>query len=118
MNKMAGFAILAASVLAIGLGALAYRWQAAGPAGPQVAIANYSFSPASMTVKAGTTVRWVNMDGIEHTVTFGDQNGMANMGSGMMGHMGSYGYTFMQPGTYQYHCTPHPYMTGTVTVTP
>lgn len=111
------FALIAVVVLALGLGVLAYRWQVAPNSGAQVAIVGSAFSPAEVTVKAGTTVRWVNMDGVDHTVNFGGQyNDMEAMGSGMMGHMDFYSYTFREPGTYPYHCDPHPYMTGTVTV--
>lgn len=35
----------------------------------------------------------------------------------MLGHMGTYQYRFMDPGANEYHCDPHPYMTGTVAVT-
>ncbi len=118
MNKLAWFAVLAAAILAVGLGALAYRWQPTGLAPTQVTIANYAFSPASLTVDSGTTVRWTNMDMVGHTVTPGGQGATMGMGSAMMGHMATYSYTFMESGTYEYHCEPHPYMTGTVVVTP
>jgi plastocyanin len=85
----------------------------------EVAIVNYAFSPSTLTVPTGTTVRWVNMDGDAHTVTFDDRgHGMAGMDSGRMGHMGTFSVTLTQPGTYAYRCTLHPSMTGTIIVTP
>ncbi len=78
-----------------------------------VAIKNYAFSPADLDVKAGTTVTWTNLDSVAHTVT-GDNGGPA---SGTISPQGIYSYTFSTPGSYSYHCAPHPYMTGSVTVT-
>ena len=74
-----------------------------------------SFSPASFTVKAGTTVTWVNKDGTEHTVT---SKGSSLFDSGNVPTGGTFSYTFRQPGTYTYYCTLHPWMTGTIVVTP
>lgn len=97
---------------------LLYRASTA-PQYVQVSIANYAYAPNNVTVRAGTTVRWVNFDIDGHTVTFGAQDGMGGgMGSDMLGHMGSFQYRFMVPGTYEYHCDAHPYMTGTVVVNP
>ncbi|HKZ99015.1 MAG TPA: plastocyanin/azurin family copper-binding protein [Thermoplasmata archaeon] len=116
MDRIAAFAVLAVLVVAAGAGALLYRASIA-PADVRVSIADYAFSPSNVTVRAGTTVQWLNYDGVGHTVTFGehDETG-SGMGSGMMGHMGSFSMTFTEPGTYAYHCDPHPYMTGIVIV--
>lgn len=85
-----------------------------------IAIAGYAYSPSEVRVPVGTTVTWVNMDGVMHTVSFGahgdDHQGGAAMDSGPMYHMGVWSLTFDEPGTYEYHCDPHPYMTGTVIV--
>ncbi len=118
-RKLAIFAIAAGVVLAVGVAALA--WRASTPSNvAHVSIVNYGFSPSSLAVKAGTTIVWTNMDRVAHTVTFGE-HGEAGMGSGMdstmMGHMASHSYTFMEAGTYEYHCDPHPYMTGMIVVT-
>ncbi len=77
-----------------------------------VAISNYSFQPQNLTVKVGTTVTWVNMDNVGHTVT----SDTGQFTSTTLGHMQSFSYTFKTAGTYTYHCTPHPYMTATITV--
>lgn len=81
----------------------------------KVAIQNFAFSPGSITVKKGTQVTWTNQDSVAHTVTENDgKNGPSapplNQGQ-------SYSFTFNQTGTFHYHCSIHPDMTGTVTVT-
>lgn len=83
-----------------------------------VAIAGYAYSPPDLSVSVGTTITWVNMDGVMHTVSFGghEEDHRGGPDSGPMYHMGVWSYTFIEPGTYEYHCDPHPYMTGTVIV--
>ena len=117
-RNLALFAVLAVGVFVAGTAALAYR--ASPPGGPtvQVTIMNYSFNPSTLEVRAGATVRWVNMDMVAHTVSFGTHEDPAGIESLLLGHMGSFSYTFPEAGTYVYHCDPHPYMTGSVTVTP
>lgn len=72
------------------------------------------YSPSPYTVKVGSTVTWVNKDGGTHTVT---SSGSNLFDSGDMPAGGTYKYTFTQPGTYQYYCTIHPWMKGTIVVT-
>ena len=115
-RKLALFAILAVGVFVVGMAALAYRTSTSGPTAVQVAIVNYAFSPSNLTVKVGTMVRWMNMDSVEHTVSFGTHENPTGVESPLLGHMGSFSYTFTQLGTYRYHCDPHPYMTGSVAV--
>ncbi len=83
-----------------------------------VTIAGYAYSPSELRVSVGTTITWVNMDGVMHTVSFGGHGDDYRGGpdSGPMYHMSVWSYTFIEPGTYEYHCDPHPYMTGTVIV--
>lgn len=88
------------------------------PAGPAVAtssvtIKNFAFSPASITVKVGTTVTWTNSDQDAHTVTAKD----STFGSQALDTGASFKFTFTKPGTYDYLCTIHPFMTATVVVT-
>ena len=73
---------------------------------------NYTYQPANMQVRVGTTVTWTNQDSVPHSVTF--KNGMKD--SGLLTQGQSFSYTFNTPGTYQYYCTVHPYMVATVTV--
>jgi amicyanin len=80
-----------------------------------VTIKNFAFAPVALTVKAGTTVTWVNQDAEPHTVT--SQGGQGPLRSTALSPSGRYSYTFTKPGTYRYLCTIHPFMTGTVTVT-
>lgn len=80
-----------------------------------VMIKDFAYSPASITVKVGDTVTWTNEDSMAHTVTADD--GVANgPDSESLGKGDSYSFKFTKAGTYTYHCTPHPYMKGTVTV--
>ncbi|MFE6887181.1 cupredoxin family copper-binding protein [Streptomyces sp. NPDC057694] len=88
---------------------------AAPVAGNTVAIKNFAFAPATLTVKAGTKVTWTNQDTDAHTVT--GQNG-APLRSPALDTGKSYSYTFTKPGSYAYLCTIHPFMTAKVTVTP
>ena len=81
----------------------------------KVTITNFSFSPTDVTVKKGTTVTWTNNDSVQHTVTVdsGDDGPKSQpRASGQ-----TYSFTFNDEGTFNYHCTFHPEMHGTVTVT-
>lgn len=75
---------------------------------------NKGFSPDNITVVMGVnnTVTWTNDDGSIHTVTAND----GTFDSGLLDSGGSYSYTFTTPGVFEYHCTIHPWMTGSVTV--
>lgn len=81
-----------------------------------VEIVDFAFKPANITVKKGTTVTWTNKDSVGHTVT-PDEESSAFEGSDLLDHDESYSFTFGEVGTYNYHCQPHPQMTGMVTVT-
>ncbi len=72
------------------------------------------YSPSPYTVKAGSTVTWANKDTSAHTVTSVGSN---TIDSGVIPAGGTYSFTFTQPGTYQYYCTIHPWMKGTIVVT-
>ncbi len=80
--------------------------------GPQVVIDNFTFGPQTLTVKAGTTVTWVNHDDTAHTVTSVDKL----FGSNALDTGYQFSYQFKMPGTFKYFCTIHPQMTGTVVV--
>ncbi|MFF7129247.1 cupredoxin domain-containing protein [Streptomyces sp. NPDC008240] len=83
--------------------------------GNAVAIKNFAFSPATLKVKAGTTVTWTNQDTDAHTLTSAGSGGPLH--SAALATHATYTYTFTKPGTYAYLCTIHPFMTGTVEVT-
>jgi plastocyanin len=81
---------------------------------PVVRIANLAFSASELRVRAGTRVRWVNGDQLQHTVTADD----GAFDSGLIDPSHSFEHVFDRPGTYSYHCTPHPFMHGRVVVEP
>ncbi len=85
---------------------------ASSSSGNSISIANFAFSPSSLTVKAGTKVTWTNNDSVTHTVTEG--NGAFNSGDLAPG--SSFSFTFSKAGTYSYHCSIHPSMTATIVV--
>ncbi len=82
------------------------------PAGNTVTIANMAFSPSSLTVARGTTVTWTNNDGVSHTST--SNTGVWDTGTIQPGSSAT--FTFNTAGSYAYHCSIHPSMTGTIVV--
>ena len=78
-----------------------------------VTIDNFNFSPAVITVPAGTTIRWTNRDDIPHTVVSDDKT---TFKSKPLDTDEQFTYTFSKPGTYSYFCSIHPKMTGKVIV--
>jgi len=80
-----------------------------------VTIQNFAFSPANITVKKNTTVTWTNKDSVAHTVM--ETDGQTGPNSNDINQGAKYSFTFNTPGTYHYHCSIHPEMVGTVTVT-
>jgi plastocyanin len=87
----------------------------AGPAPVTVKIDNFTFSPETLTVTAGTTVTWVNEDDIPHTVVAADKK---TFRSKVLDTDDRFTVTFPTPGTYPYFCSIHPHMTGKVIVRP
>ncbi|MGA7053397.1 MAG: cupredoxin family copper-binding protein [Mycobacterium sp.] len=82
-------------------------------AGDQVSIDNFAFAPANLTVKAGSTVTWTNRDEEPHTVAATD----GSFHSPGMGTGATFSHTFSTAGTFDYVCSIHPMMHGTVVVT-
>lgn len=78
----------------------------------QVEMVNNSYEPATLTVPAGTRVRFVNRDSDIHTVS---QRG-GGFESGLLFQGDTWTYVFNTPGTYEYFCLPHPFMVGTIIV--
>lgn len=78
-----------------------------------VAIQNFAFSPATVSVKVGSTVTWTNKDSEAHNVT----TPSGPLHSPTMQPGAVFSYTFTAAGTFHYLCTIHPFMTATVTVT-
>jgi plastocyanin len=78
----------------------------------RVNIKDLAFSPATVRVKVGQTVEWVNGDPLAHTVTADDKS----WGSGFLNQGGRFTRRFTAAGAFPYHCEPHPQMKGTVIV--
>ena len=95
-------------------------WAATAAADPaaantmEVKIDNFTFAPQRITVKAGTTVTWINEDDIPHTVVANQKA----FKSKVLDTDDKYTFTFTTAGTYDYFCSLHPHMTGTVVVEP
>lgn len=70
----------------------------------------------SIKIKKGTTVTWTNEDSAKHDVT-PDSETADFEASELFGKGETYSHTFNTVGTYAYHCSPHPYMKGTIEVT-
>lgn len=84
------------------------------PAGAnQVTIDGFAFAPVNLTVPAGTTVTWTNRDEEPHTVAASD----GSFRSPGMGTGATFAHTFSTAGTFEYVCSIHPMMRGTVVVT-
>ena len=77
-----------------------------------VMVENFSFQPGALTVKAGTTVTWVNHDDEPHTVNENNKT----FKSGTLDTDAKFSYKFTSPGTYSYFCSLHPRMTGQIIV--
>jgi plastocyanin len=120
-NLLGSVAILAASA---GLSAAQTPMQmpmpmkmqktATAPApGPNaVVIKNFMFSPMELTVKAGSTVTWKNLDGEPHTVV----NDAGMFRSAALDQDDTYQFKFDKPGVYKIFCGIHPNMKATITV--
>ena len=84
----------------------------AASAANQIKIQDFSFTPPTLNVAVGTQVSWVNSGPSNHTVTAND----GSFDSGTIQRNGSFNFTFSKAGTFAYHCSIHPTMTGTITV--
>lgn len=78
----------------------------------EVIIQGDAFSPVILTVPINTTVKWTNNDAVNHTIS--SETGLFE--SGVITHGGTYSFQFTSAGTYSYHCTIHPFMTGKIVV--
>ena len=77
-----------------------------------VEIKNFMFAPMTLTVPVGTTVTWKFDDAASHTVAADDNS----FSSSPMSNGQTYTHTFSSAGTVKYHCSIHPFMTGTIVV--
>ena len=77
-----------------------------------VVIENMQFNPATLTVRRGERIVWVNKDLFPHTVT----SAAKAFDSGSIAPDGSWSFTPHKAGSYPYGCTFHPTMKATITV--
>jgi amicyanin len=100
-----------AVALAVAAGGLTTSAQAADN---EVKIDNFTFAPQRVTVKVGATVTWINEDDIPHTIASSSKL----FKSKVLDSEDKFSFTFTTPGTYEYFCSLHPHMTGTIVVEP
>ena len=84
----------------------------------QVVIRDLSYTPSAIRIKKGTKVTWVNEDNVGHNVVADDapDTGGLPKTAPLMGRSQSQSVTFTRVGTFNYHCTPHAFMRGSVQV--
>ena len=109
LRRTALFAGLLQLVLLAPISAMA---ESAAPAVTEVKIDNFTFAPQRMVIKAGTTVTWINEDDIPHTVAATDKS----FRSKVLDTDDKYSFTFTTAGVFEYFCSLHPHMTGTIVV--
>jgi plastocyanin len=109
------FVMAAATLISLTLLACAQKAQsvaAANQSATEVKIDNFSFTPQTLEIAAGTTITWTNHDDVPHNVVSTDKV----FKSKTMDTDEKFSYTFTKPGTYNYYCSIHPRMTATVVV--
>jgi len=108
-------AIVVAIAAGLATGTLAAQQARAALENPAaIAIDNFTFAPAELTVPVGTTVKWSNRDDIPHSIVGNN----AAFRSAALDTDDSYTFTFKNAGTFTYFCGLHPHMTGKVIVKP
>ena len=78
----------------------------------KIRIKDFMFMPTPLTIKAGYTVVWSNMDDEPHNVV--SDTGLFRSGGMDTGE--HFTYKFDKPGTYHFTCSIHPRMVGTIVV--
>lgn len=81
----------------------------------EINIQDFNFQPKNIKVRVGTKVTWTNQDTAKHDIT-PDVDSPDFQASKLLSKGESYSFTFMKPGNYPYHCSPHPYMKAAVEV--
>ena len=104
--------VATALALAVFAAATALPAASAHVAETEVKIDNFAFAPQRVVVKAGTTVIWINDDDIPHTVASSAKLFKSNA----LDTKDKFSFTFTTAGAYEYFCSLHPHMTGTIVV--
>ena len=112
LTIIAGIGVIAASLLIFSPARLAARDGA--PKVVTIDIRNFAFDPATVTVHPGDTVEWKNDDSAPHTATTNASK--SGFDSGIIQPGASWRHQAPDKGTYNYICTIHPYMKGTLIV--
>jgi plastocyanin len=86
----------------------------AGAADVEVGVVNFAFEPSSRSIAVGDTVIWSFRDDGHTTTANRGQAERWNSGTESAGQ--TFRHRFSRPGRFQYVCTPHPFMRGTITV--
>ncbi len=87
------------------------------PTEVEVTMQGNQFEPSGVTIAAGGTVTWINTDNVEHTVTAGTRESPTGEFDVSLNPGEEFSYTFDEVGAFEYHCTIHPGMDGTIIVT-
>lgn len=80
-----------------------------------ITIKNMMFTPSQISILKGGTVTWTNNDSTAHTVV-DDLSNVGGPSSGDIQPGSTYSFTFNKTGSFQYHCSIHPSMRGTIVV--
>lgn len=105
---------LSSTLKCVALAALVHVSAAGAAETVEVVVRDYRFEPASVTVRPGDTVRWTNGEKrVSHSVYFTAPTALE---SERLFPGESWSRKFDSPGTYRYHCGPHPEMEGVVEV--
>ncbi len=104
--------IILTSILLTGTIISGCKKKSVDPGKKEVQMQNMAFSPSSITISVNTTVTWTNKDNVDHNVT--SSSGLFSSGTIKSG--GTYSHEFTSMGTYNYSCTLHSNMNGTVIV--
>ena len=116
VKRMSALIAVLAVAFALGCDAGAKQGETPGgkaAGGAAVKIDNFSFGPATITIRAGSTVTWTNNDDVPHVVTSDDNKLFKSKALDTDDH---FSFTFTKPGTYNYYCAIHPKMQATIIV--
>jgi plastocyanin len=118
VSPRTAFALAASIAIAAACSSPAAPAATAAPAAAasvNIDVQGFTFPP-NLDVAAGTKVTWTNKDSVGHTVTSGARPNKDGKFDGQLDANGTFSFTFTTAGTYQYFCTVHSTMNGTITV--
>lgn len=103
-----GLALAVALAASVSFGA----GSSASAAEDTVTIDNFTFNPPRLVVATGATVTWINQDDIPHAIA----SVTKSFRSKALDTDDRFSFTFTAPGVYEYFCSLHPHMKGTIVV--